>query len=318
MRKEKVLVLMGGKSSEREVSLRSGAAVAKALKERFENVLALDIAKDTLSEISAFGPDVAFIALHGKGGEDGAVQGLLEWMDIPYTGPGIAASAICMDKILTKKILTLSGVPTPKFLEISTKEDPKLAVENAIETLGLPLVLKACCQGSSIGTVIVRKREGAEEALKELFSYGDEILAEEFLSGMELTVPVMGNDTLRVLCPIEITSKGQFYDYESKYMPGGSEHIIPARISPETDAKLRELAAKAYKAAGCRGLSRVDVMLDESGEPQVIEINTLPGMTETSLFPDAARAEGISFADLCEMLCDLSLSFEKEREQRKL
>ncbi len=309
MRKEKVLVLMGGKSSEREISLRSGKAVEKALKERFETVLGLDIAKDNLSEIAEFQPDVAFIALHGKGGEDGAVQGLLEWMQIPYTGPGIAASAICMDKILTKKILALSGVPTPKFLQIGkeAKKDPKATVEKAIDTLGLPLVLKACCQGSSIGVVIVRKREEAEEALKELFSYGDEILAEAFLSGMELTVPVMGNDTLRVLPPIEITSQGQFYDFESKYMPGGSEHIIPARISPETDAQIRSLAEKAYKAALCRGLSRVDVMLDEKGEPQVIEINTSPGMTETSLFPDAARAEGISFTSLCEMLCDYAL-----------
>lgn len=309
MRNEKVLVLMGGKSSEREISLRSGTAVTGALKERFENVLALDIASDNLGEIAAFQPDVAFIALHGKGGEDGAVQGLLEWMGIPYTGPGIAASAICMDKILTKKILSLSGVPTPKFLQIGKKEkkDPKKAVEYAIDTLGLPLVLKACCQGSSIGTTIVRKREGAIDALMELFSYGDEILAEAFLSGMELTVPVMGNDTLRVLPPIEITSTGQFYDFESKYMPGGSEHIIPARISPETDEKLRSLAARAYEAVGCRGLSRVDVMLDAEGQPQVIEINTSPGMTETSLFPDAARAENISFADLCEMLCDYAL-----------
>lgn len=307
MRTEKILVLMGGESTEREVSLRSGKAVAQALRQRFENVVELDLTRDTLNQITEIAPDCAFIALHGKGGEDGTVQGLLEWMGIPYTGPGTLASALCLDKMMTKKVLTLSGVPTPQFLCISPDADPKEAVGNAIRVLGLPLVLKANCQGSSIGVAILREREGAEEILKELFTYGDQVLAEKFLSGTELTVPVMGNDKLLVLPPIEITSSGKFYDYESKYTPGGSRHIIPARISPEVEKKVKAIAAKAYAETGCRGLARVDMMLDEKGDPFVIEINTSPGMTETSLFPDAARAAGIAFPELCETLVDLAL-----------
>ena len=307
MRTEKILVLMGGESTEREVSLRSGKAVAEALRQRFENVVELDLTRDTLNRITEIAPDCAFIALHGKGGEDGTVQGLLEWMGIPYTGPGTLASALCLDKMMTKKVLTLSGVPTPQFLCISPDADPKEAIGNAIRVLGLPLVLKANCQGSSIGVAILREREGAEEILKELFTYGDQVLAEKFLSGTELTVPVMGNDKLLVLPPIEITSSGKFYDYESKYTPGGSRHIIPARISPEVEKKVKAIAAKAYSETGCRGLARVDMMLDEKGDPFVIEINTSPGMTETSLFPDAAHAAGISFPELCETLVDLAL-----------
>lgn len=309
MRNEKILVLMGGESTEREVSLRSGKAVAAALRERFENVVELDLTRESLAQIRQTAPDCAFIALHGKGGEDGTVQGLLEWMGIPYTGPGTLASALCLDKMMTKKVLSLSGVPTPEFLCLPTeaKKDPENAVNNAIRVLGLPLVLKANCQGSSIGVAILRQREGAAEILKELFTYGDQIMAEKFLSGTELTVPVMGNEKLLVLPPIEITSSGKFYDYQSKYTPGGSRHIIPARISPEVEKKVKAIAAKAYSETGCRGLARVDMMLNEKGEPYVIEINTSPGMTETSLFPDAARAAGISFPELCETLVDLAL-----------
>ena len=309
MRNEKILVLMGGESTEREVSLRSGAAVAAALRERFANVTELDLTRDTLHKIGEIAPDCAFIALHGKGGEDGTVQGLLEWMGIPYTGPGTLASALCLDKMMTKKVLTLSGVPTPEFICIPSdaRKHPQEAVDNAIRVLGLPLVLKANCQGSSIGVAILREREGAAEVLSELFTYGDHVLAERFLAGTELTVPVMGNEKLLVLPPIEITSSGTFYDYKSKYTPGGSRHIIPARISPEAEKKVKAIAAKAYAETGCRGLARVDMMLDEKGEPFVIEINTSPGMTETSLFPDAARAAGISFPELCETLVDLAM-----------
>ncbi len=307
MRNEKILVLMGGESTERQISLRSGKAVATALRERFANVEELDLTRETLGQLEKFKPDCAFITLHGKGGEDGTVQGVLEWMGIPYTGPGTLASALCLDKTMTKKVLSLSGIPTPDFLSISPDTDPKDAVENAIRVLGLPLVLKANCQGSSIGVAILREREGAAEILAELFTYGDQVLAEKFLSGTELTVPVMGNEKLLVLPPIEITSSGKFYDYESKYTPGGSQHIIPARICPEAEKKAKAIAAKAYSETGCRGLARVDMMLDEKGDPFVIEINTSPGMTETSLFPDAARAAGISFPELCEALVNLAL-----------
>jgi len=312
MKKQKILVIMGGKSTEREISLRSGAVVASALREAGFSVEELDLSKESLSRIAEISPDAAFIALHGKGGEDGAVQGLLEWMEIPYTGPGIAASAICLDKILTKKILSLSGVPTPEFVEIGQQEKENIpdVCEKAVRKLGLPLVLKACRQGSSIGTVIVKTKEEVAPALRELFSYGDSILAETFLSGMELSVPVMGNDKIEVLPIIQITSEGEFYDFESKYTPGKSTHIIPAPLTKKQEKAVSDVARRAYLATGCRGFSRVDVMLDETGEPQVIEINTVPGMTAASLFPDAARHAGIELPQLVERLILLALGEE--------
>ncbi len=304
-----ILVLMGGKSTERDVSLRSGAAVSDALKKAGFRVTEFDPGREDISKIREIRPDCAFIALHGLGGEDGTIQGMLEWMGIPYTGPGVAASAVCMDKILTKKILAQSGIPTAPFYVIGKEEkkDPKKAAETALEKLGLPFIFKACRQGSSIGTAIVRKKEEALPALKELFSFGDDILAEAFLSGVELTVPIMGNDTLRVLPVIQITSEGEYYDYHSKYTPGQSHHIIPANISPDLEKKVREIAVSAYIVTGCRGLARVDMMTDEKGDPFVIELNTSPGMTATSLFPDAARAQGISFPELVTGLVSLAL-----------
>ena len=309
MKNIKVLVLMGGKSSEREVSLASGKGVAKALSEAGFETVTLDLDGNNLSEIAHIRPDVAFIALHGKGGEDGSVQGVLEWLGIPYTGPGLTASAVCMDKILTKKLLTLSGVATPRFLERGYLEekDIKEAAKRAVDTLGLPVVFKASRQGSSIGVSIVRKQEEAEESLRSLLSIGDPILAEEFLSGKELSVPVLGNASPEILPIIEITSDGAFYDYHSKYTPGKSRHIIPAEILPEQAEKARELAKNAYLATGCRGYSRIDLLLDKNGEPQVLEVNTAPGMTETSLFPDAARAAGFTFPQLVERILNLAL-----------
>jgi len=309
MKNIKVLVLMGGKSSEREVSLASGKSVAKALRDAGFETVTLDLDGNNLSEIASIRPDVAFIALHGKGGEDGAVQGVLEWLGIPYTGPGLAASAVCMDKILTKKLLTLSGVATPRFLELGLvkEKDVKEAAKRAVDTLGLPVVFKASRQGSSIGIVIVHREEEAEESLRSLLAIGDPILAEEFLSGKELSVPVLGNTSPEILPIIEITSDGAFYDYHSKYTPGKSRHIIPAEILPEQTEKARELAKKAYLATGCRGYSRVDLLLDENGDPQVLEVNTAPGMTDTSLFPDAAKAAGLDFPQLVEKIVNLAL-----------
>ncbi len=307
MRNEHILVLSGGNSTEREVSLRSGAAVAEALGEKFARVSQLDPQKENLSKIASLSPDAVFIALHGKGGEDGSIQGLLDLLEIPYTGPGVLASAICMDKIMTKKVLAASAVSTPEFLVIEKESEPEKALLRAIDSLGLPLVLKSPLQGSSIGTVILRDQTKTKDALEELFSYGNLILAEKFLAGTELTVPVMGNEIIQTLPVIEIVSEGQFYDYESKYTPGQSHHILPARIQPEQEEKAILLAKEAYLATGCRGHARVDLMLDEKGDPFVIEINTSPGMTSLSLFPDAARSVGISFPELCEALVDLAL-----------
>ena len=309
MNDPKILVVMGGTSTEREVSLRSGKAVLDALKEAGFRAEGFDLKKGNLHEIPEKKPDLVFLALHGKGGEDGSIQGALEWMGIPYTGPDVLSSAVCMNKIFTKRVLRDSGIPTPDFLVLadSAQSDPQKAAENAAEILGYPVVFKACCQGSSIGTVIVRKPEGAGEALSSLFPFGDDILAESFCPGMELTVPILGNEDLRALPVIEITSVNEFYDYDSKYTPGKCSHIIPARIPETVREKVQKTALEAYRACGCRGFSRVDVMLSEKGEPKVVEINTIPGMTAQSLFPDAARAAGISFAELVTQIVRLAL-----------
>lgn len=305
----KVLVLMGGVSTEREVSLRSGAAVANALKEAGYTVQTLDIKNENVFEIANIKPDVAFLALHGEKGEDGCIQGLLEWMGIPYTGPGVASSAVCMDKNLTKKILKQSGITTPDFMEYEIHEKKSLESlkEDVKSNLGFPVVVKSPCQGSSIGVVMVNKEEQLIPAVEECLKYGDKVLFEQFIDGTEVTVPIMGNDELTVLPIIEIESENEFYDYESKYTQGMCRHIIPARIDEETWEDVEEMAKKAYRAARCKGLSRVDFIIDKSGVPNVIEINTLPGMTEMSLFPDAARYAGIDFPALVDKIVKYAL-----------
>lgn len=309
MEQKKVLVIMGGTSTEREVSLRSGTAVAKALTEAGYEAIPFDIQPDNVDKIKEINPDVAFLALHGKGGEDGTIQGLLEWMNIPYTGPGVASSAICMDKNLTKKVLCESGVKTPNFMEYERADDKSLDAvkEEVLARLGLPVVVKSPSQGSSIGVVMVNKEEDFIGATEECLKYGDKVLFEQFIDGVELTVPILGNKELTVLPIIEIESENEFYDFESKYTQGMCRHIIPARIDEKTKKSVAEMAKKAYRAAMCKGLSRIDFIIDKNGEPNVIEINTLPGMTEMSLFPDSARYAGIQFPELVGKIVMLAL-----------
>lgn len=307
--KEKVLVIMGGTSTEREVSLRSGAAVTRALTEAGYMAIPFDVQPDNVDKIKEINPDVAFLALHGKGGEDGTIQGLLEWMNIPYTGPGVASSAICMDKNLTKKVLMESGVATPDFMEYEKTDGKSLeTVKNEVlARLGLPVVVKSPSQGSSIGVVMVNKEEAFIPAVEECLKYGDKVLFEQFVDGIELTVPILGNDELTVLPVIEIESENEFYDFESKYTQGMCRHIIPARIDEKIRKSVEEMAKKAYRAAQCTGISRIDFIVDKKGKPNVIEINTLPGMTEMSLFPDSARYAGITFSELTDKIVKLAL-----------
>lgn len=305
----KVLVLMGGISTEREVSLKSGEGVYNALVEAGFDAVKLDVTRDNISEIQKINPDVAFIALHGKGGEDGSIQGLLEWTQIPYTGPGIAASSICMNKILTKKLMIQNGIRTPKFLEFYTNNNfDYVTAEKMIEDeLGFPVVLKASCQGSSIGVEIVKEKSQLKQVFNSLALYGDSILAEEFIEGTEVTVPVLGNSELKILPIIEILSENEFYDYESKYTNGMSHHLIPARICDNVKNLIEEAALRAYRAAECRGLSRIDFIIDKKGIPYFIEINTSPGMTDMSLFPESAKYAGIDFPQLVDKLVKLAL-----------
>ena len=305
---KKVLVLMGGISTEREVSLRSGAAVAEALAQKDYEVVSLDITRDSIGKIQEINPDVVFIALHGKGGEDGCIQGMLEWMGYPYTGPGVAASAICMDKILTKKILVNKDIATPDFLEFTDIQSGYEEIGKSIlGKFSFPIVLKAACQGSSIGVSIVNDEESLRKEISEIMEYGDSLLVEQFVKGTEITVPILGNNIPRALPIIEITSENEFYDFQSKYTQGMCQHIIPARIDEETYKESEKVALQAYKALGCRGISRVDIIIDENNKPYVIEVNTIPGMTAMSLFPDSARYAGIEFPELLHEIVQLAL-----------
>jgi len=310
MKKKKILVLMGGISEEREVSLRSGKAVLDALLALDYEALAIDFNSSAIKEIIEYKPDLVFIALHGKYGEDGTVQGLLDSLQIPYTGSGVATSAICIDKVLSKRFFNAEGIPNAPFRIIFNHDltDPDILREQLISNIGLPMVVKAATQGSSIGTFIIKDENEILSAVNNAFKYSREVLIEKFIDGQELTVAIIGNEEPQVLPLIEITSANEFYDYESKYTKGMCEHIIPARIGEESQADITRISKQVYTLMGCRGFARVDFMLDNNGQPYVLEVNTIPGMTEMSLVPDAARAAGISFTELIDII--VRLGFE--------
>lgn len=311
----KVMVVCGGVSTEREVSLRSGKAIYNALlRKGYTNCTLFDLTQDNMGEILANRPDVVFLGLHGKGGEDGCIQGFLELAGIPYTGPGVASSAVCMDKIFTKRVLENAGLPTAKFMVYRREECGNVAkvTDELVEKIGLPMVLKSPCQGSSIGVVMVKSKEDMAGAIEEVFKYGDHLLAEQFVKGTEITLPIMGNEELVTLPIIEITSEREFYDYTAKYTSGLCHHIIPANIDKATEKEVIEIGIKAYKELHCCGLSRVDFIVDINKGPMIIEVNTLPGMTDMSLFPDAARYVGISYEDLVEKILEYGLESKRE------
>lgn len=314
--KLKIGVIMGGRSAEREVSLRTGEAIYKALKEKGYDAVRIDADTSLAENVKGLNIRLAFLALHGRYGEDGTVQGLMELLGIPYTGPGVLASAIAMDKVTTKKILAFEGLPTPPFLLVDRQEAQQKGLDSVAQEIltekNLPLVVKAPTQGSTIGITFVHQPEQLAPALAEAFRYDPRALVEEFITGTEVTASVLGNNQPVALPLIEIVSATGVYDYEAKYTVGMSDHIIPPRIPVEQQKKAKELALKTYLALGCRGLSRVDFIITEAGEPYILEVNTLPGMTETSLFPDAARAAGIEFPDLVEKLVQLALEAAKE------
>lgn len=300
-----VVVVCGGMSTEREVSLRSGKAIHNALLHKgYSKATLFDLKRDNIGELLQMHPDIVFLGLHGKGGEDGCIQGMLELAGIPYTGPGVCCSAVCMNKIVTKRVLEDAGLPTSKFVVYRKDECDNLQAlsKEIIEKIGLPAVLKSPCQGSSIGVVIVKTEEEMIPAIDEVFRYGDHLLAEQFVDGIEITLPIMGNDELTVLPVIEITSEREFYDYTAKYTSGLCHHIIPACIDQRTEQEVIEIGKKAYRVLNCCGLSRIDFIVDREKGPMIIEVNTLPGMTDMSLFPDAARYVGVSYEDLVEKI----------------
>lgn len=304
----KIVVVYGGISTEREISLRSGQAVYEALKEYgFTDVTLFDLHHDNIGELLAMKPEIAYLALHGKGGEDGCIQGVLELAGIPYTGPGVGASAVGMDKIYTKNMLKAAGLPTSEYIAVHKSE---MTVDEIaariVEKIGLPAVLKAPCQGSSIGVEIVKEASALTKAIEDIFSYEDQLLAEKFVSGTEITVPIIGNEELQVLPEIEITSEREFFDYKAKYTQGLCHHIIPARISEADRTAAIEIAKQVYRKLNLCGVSRIDFIVGASG-PIVLEVNTLPGMTAMSLVPDATRVAGIGFPELVAKIIDFGL-----------
>lgn len=295
-----IAVLMGGKSAERAVSLVTGEQVALALEQQGYEAVRLDLDDGLIDTLKTRNPACVFIALHGRLGEDGTVQGLLEVLGIPYTGSGVLASALAMDKAASKKIFCFEQIPTPQFV-VLRREDP-LDVATVIGLLGMPLVVKPSCEGSAIGVSIVHEQEYLPGAVAEAFGCNDEVLLEQYVAGTEITVGVLEDDEIEALPTIEIVPANEMYDYESKYTPGMSTHVIPARIPGEAQELSRELAIRAHRALGCAGFSRVDLIVTADGSPYVLEVNTIPGMTGTSLFPEAAKAAGIEFPELIERL----------------
>ena len=305
----KVAVLRGGKSGEREVSLASGEAVADALRNIGFQVTVLDPAeKEDLVDLVQNDYDVAFVALHGRGGEDGTMQGFLETIGLPYTGSGVYASALAMSKCNAKQCYRAAGLPTLPSVTLS-KEEPHL-IYDIVGELGDHCVIKESKEGSSIGLYIEEGAFAIKEAIEKAFEHDDQVLVEKFCKGRELTVGVIGNENPTALPIIEIVPRNEFYDYDAKYSPGGSEHICPAEIDEKIAAEIRSCAEQAHKAIGCRGVSRTDFLLEENGDFWMLETNTLPGMTATSLLPDAASKIGLSYEDLCKKLIELALDIE--------
>ena len=302
----RVALLAGGTSGEREISLASGAGAQSALEEAGFTVERIDPAsRADLARLAQEPFDVAFLCLHGRLGEDGTIQGMLEVLGIPYTGSGVWSSATAMDKSRAKTFYREAGVPTPRSVTVRRGQQANLP--QLLEELGTPVVVKPANEGSALGVSIVESLEAAEAALSEALALDASVLVEQFVAGTELTVAVLGNQNPQALPVIQIVPRGEFYDFDSKYAPGGSQHLCPAPQPREVLEKAEQLALAAHRALACRGMSRSDMILDQAGSLWVLETNTIPGMTETSLLPDAARAAGMSFAQLCTKLVELAL-----------
>lgn len=305
----KVAVLKGGRSLERGVSLRSAARVEDALGRLGHEVLALEADGELVKRLAGERPDVAFVAMHGIGGEDGTVQELLEILDVPFTGPGVAACVRCIDKSLSKHDLRAAGVPTPDWFAFNETAFRELGAADALAglelRLGFPLVVKPSRGGSALGVKFAEAQADVPAALISAFSYDSRVLLERYVEGRELAVSVLGSEPLPVVEAIPLAGHG--YDFEARYEIGRTSFVCPAQLSDAESAAVTEVARAAYETLGCSGFSRVDLILGEDG-PQVLEVNAIPGLTDTSLLPQAAEAAGISFEQLVERILDLALA----------
>jgi D-alanine-D-alanine ligase len=304
-KKRRIGVLMGGWSSEREISLRTGAAVAEALESRGHDVLRVDLEGDldrTLRmAVSQFGMDTAFVALHGALGEDGCIQGMLECLGVPYTGSSVLSSALAMDKLKSKELFRLHNVPTPPYYV--ARETDLADLEEVHGSFGFPAIVKPRNEGSSIGISKVHSHAELAAGVRRALDFGRDALVERYVKGAEVQVGILGG---RVLGAIEIVPKRPFYDFQAKYTPGMAEYHLPARLSPTRIRGVLNLAERAAKALGTDGACRVDLLVTEGENEYVLEVNTLPGMTPTSLLPKIAAAAGYDFPSLCEAIVDLA------------
>lgn len=298
-REKKIGVLMGGKSGERPVSLRSGAGVLASLTRQGYDAVGIDVDENIAKRLRDEGVEVAFIALHGRGGEDGAIQGLLETMEIPYTGSGIRASAVSMDKSATKLVLEHHGIPFPATYYLDSTRDVKTQCEEMLAKLKLPIMAKPADEGSSLGCYVIKTPEDAEEMIGALLAEFPNSIAEEFIKGKDVTIGIIGaGDGARALPILELAPKNEFYDYEAKYTKGMTDFYCPARIDEAQTRRCQELALATHKALGAHGVSRVDIIVAPDGGCYVLELNSIPGMTELSDLPAEICAEGGDYDSL--------------------
>ena len=290
---------MGGRSGEREVSLRSGQRVFDSLKAQGCNVISMDLEDDLISKLKAAKVELVYIMLHGCFGEDGVVQGMLELAGIPYTGSKVLASALAMNKLAAKRVFVAKQIPTPKYCEVFASEDIKLEADKIRKTCSLPIMLKPTSEGSSLGVIKIKNWDSFEKILAESVEQYKDVFVEEFIEGQEITVGVIGKyKDLQALPILELVPKNEFYDYEAKYTEGLTEFILPARLSGAVTKRAQVVALAAHRALGCYGVSRVDMIVAKDGTPYVNEVNTIPGMTERSDLPAEANHLGISFDQL--------------------
>ncbi|HHF5407575.1 TPA: D-alanine--D-alanine ligase [Haemophilus influenzae] len=304
LKQEKIAVLLGGISAEREVSLNSGNAVLEALLNQGYDAHPIDPKEYNVANLKKDGFHRVFNILHGRGGEDGTMQGLLEQIGLPYTGCGVMASALTMDKMRTKMLWKAFGLPVADMEVVTRETFSELDPQSVVAKLGLPLMVKPSLEGSSVGLTKVKAVEDLKSAVEYALKFDNTILIEEWLDGDELTVPVLDN---QVLPAIRIVPEGEFYDYEAKYISDNTQYFCPAGLTSEREQELAILVKRAYDAVGCRGWSRIDVMCDAKGNFRLVEVNTNPGMTSHSLFPKSAASVGISFEQLVVKILELSV-----------
>ena len=308
---KRIGVLMGGQSAEREVSLRSGKAIYNALKGLGYDVVAIDVGHDFLNVLKRVKIEIAFIALHGGYGENGSIQGLLEVLGIPYTGSGVLASALAMDKEASKKIFLYHKIPVPPFA-VRSHQSSVISHQSKTINFPLPWVVKPATEGSSVGVSIVREDRKVRPALKKAFSLSNRVIIEKYIHGKEVHIGILNG---RVLGGVEVRPSLEFYNYEAKYTAGMTEYILPPEIKSGVYKRAKEVALNAHIALGCVGATRVDLKINTKGDPYVFEVNSIPGMTETSLLPKIAKQSGMDFPDMIEEILRGAINASKERKQ---